>query len=49
MIRNIEVKIDDNNTIELSENLVQAGPEIDIGNNDSISCKNLIFSIGMKR
>ena len=48
MIRKIEVKIDDNNTIELSENLVQAGPEIDIGNNDSISCKRSIFSMDVK-
>ena len=48
MIRNIEVKIDDNNSIELSENLVQVGPEWKIGNNDSISCKISIFSMDVK-
>ena len=44
MIRRIEVKIDDNNIIELSESLVTVGPEWKIGN-DVISSKKSIFSI----
>jgi len=47
MIRNIEVKIDDNTIIELSENLVTIGKEYKIGN-DSISCKISIFSMDVK-
>lgn len=47
MIRCIEIKIDDNNTVELSENLVQVGPEWKIGN-DVISSKRSIFSINVK-
>ena len=47
MIRRIEVKIDDNNIIELSESLVTVGPEWKIGN-DVISSKKSIFSINVK-
>lgn len=47
MIQEIEIKIDDNKNVKLSERLVTAGPEIDVGNNDTISSKRSIFFISM--